>query len=80
MLWWYDPPELRERFLREAGYIGNPFLQRRMHVRMVMHCLNIVLPREASLDTFSHDTFSESLNDTRAALAGKENSEGYDSN
>lgn len=43
-----------------------------------MHCLNIVLPREESIDTISPDTFSESLNDFRDMLAGKENPEGYD--
>lgn len=77
-LWWYYPPELRKSFLREAGYGDDLFFQKRMNVRMAMHCLNIVLPREDSFDQFCPDTFPESLNDFRAILAGEENPEGYD--
>ncbi len=44
-LWWYYPPGLREEFLHQAGYSGDPEFERRMQVRMAMHCLHILLPR-----------------------------------
>jgi len=77
-LWWYYPPELREKFLIMAGYINDTAFERRMQVRMAMHCLNIILPREQSFDEFDSDSFEESLTDFRAIFAGKENPEGYD--
>jgi thiamine kinase-like enzyme len=77
-LWWYYPPELREYFLVKAGYFNDMEFDKRMQVRMAMHCLDITLPREQSFDEFNPDTFEESLTDFRAVIAGKENPEGYD--
>jgi len=77
-LWWYYPPELRGKFLILAGYINDTTFERRMQVRMAMHCLNIILPREQSFDEFDSDSFAESLTDFKAILAGRENPEGYD--
>lgn len=77
-LWWYYPPKLREFFLVKAGYINDIEFNKRMQVRMAMHCLNITLPREQSFDEFDSATFAESLTDFRAILAGRENPEGYD--
>lgn len=77
-LWWYYPPKLREKFLVKAGYNNNIEFDKRMQVRMAMHCLNITLPREQSFDEFNPASFAESLTDFRAVLAGKENPEGYD--
>ena len=77
-LWWYYPPELRESFLKETGYANDTAFQRRMQVRMAMHCLNITLPRKQSFDEFDPATFAESLTDFKAILIGRENPEGYD--
>ena len=77
-LWWYYPPRLRRRFLAKAGYPNDPAFERRMQVRMAMHCLNITLPREQSFDDFEPAAFAESLIDFKAILAGKENPQGYD--
>ncbi|HJQ14626.1 MAG TPA: phosphotransferase [Anaerolineales bacterium] len=77
-LWWYYPPRLWKRFLVKAGYRNDTTFERRMQVRMAMHCLNITLPREQSFDKFYPASFAESLTDFRAILAGKENPEGYD--
>lgn len=77
-LWWYYPPKLRENFLVKAGYMNDIAFDKRMQVRMAMHCLNITLPREQSFDEFNPASFVESLTDFRAVLAGKENPEGYD--
>ena len=77
-LWWYYPPELREKFVTMAGYINDTTFEKRMQVRMAMHCLNIILPREQSFDEFDAASFAESLTDFRAILAGKENPQGYD--
>jgi aminoglycoside phosphotransferase (APT) family kinase protein len=77
-LWWYYPPGLRKSFLTKAGYINDTTFERRMQVRMAMHCLNIRLPREQSFDKFDPSCFAESLTDFRAVLAGRENPEGYD--
>lgn len=77
LLWWYYPPELRQRFLGIAGYPYNDEFRFRMQVRMAMHCLSIILPREGSFDRFDPDGFSESLRDFRAVLDGKENPEVY---
>jgi thiamine kinase-like enzyme len=77
-LWWYYPPRLWKRFLSKAGYINDTTFESRMKVRMAMHCLNIMLPREQSFDEFNPAAFAESLTDFRAALAGKENPEGND--
>jgi hypothetical protein len=77
LLWWYYPPELRQRFLDIAGYPYDHEFRFRMQVRMAMHCLSIILPREGSFDSFDSERFSESLRDFRAVLDGKENPEGY---
>ena len=76
-LWWYYPPGLRGRFLKLAGYADDPEFERRMQLRMSMHCLNILLPREGSFDEFDPSSFPESLVDFRACLAGEENPQGY---
>jgi thiamine kinase-like enzyme len=81
-LWWYYPPELRSRFLELCGYPDEEaFHQRmcaRMRTRMAMHCLHILLPRQGSFDRFDPAAFPQALVDFRAALAGKENPQGYD--
>jgi thiamine kinase-like enzyme len=77
LLWWYYPPELRQRFLDIAGYRYEDEFKFRMRVRMAMHCLNITLPREQSFDSFNPNHYSESLNDFRAILDNGENLEGY---
>jgi len=48
-----------------------------MSVRMAMHCLHIILPREQSFDCFTPATFPVSLIDFRAALAGEGNLQGF---
>jgi hypothetical protein len=77
LLWWYYPPELRQRFLDIAGYPYNDEFRFRMQVRMAMHCLSITLPRESSFDSFNPNPYSQTLNDFRAILDGKENPQGY---
>jgi thiamine kinase-like enzyme len=77
LLWWYYPPELRQRFLEIAGYQYDNEFKLRMRIRMAMHCLSITLPREQSFDTFDSSHYSESLRDFRAILNGEENPEGY---
>ena len=77
-LWWYYPPELRQKFLSVAGHANDHAFEIRMRVRMAMHCLSITLPREQSFDRFDPASFSESLTDFRAILAGRENPKGYD--
>jgi thiamine kinase-like enzyme len=76
--WWYYPPEMRGRFLEGAGYRYDDEFKLRMQVRMAMHCLNIILPREQSFDSFDPADFEESLEDFRAILEGRENPQGYD--
>src|SRR5215216_726674 len=78
ILWWYYPPKLRNRFLTQAGYINDTTFETRMQVRMAMHCLNITLPREQSFDGFDPASFTKSLTDFRAILAGGENPQGYE--
>ena len=78
LLWWYYPPELRQSFLDVAAYRYDDEFKFRMQVRMAMHCLDILLPRENSFDQFKPECFGESLQDFRAVLDGKENSQGYD--
>jgi thiamine kinase-like enzyme len=77
-LWWYYPPELRKRFLEIVGYPSDEPFRERMRVRMAMHCLSILLPREMSFDGFDSEAFADSLTDFRAILAGRENPQGYD--
>jgi len=74
-LWWYYPLELQEKFLEITGYSNDAEFKRRMQVRMAMHCLNIILPREYSFDQFDPNSFDECLTDFRAIIAGKENPE-----
>ena len=78
LLWWYYPPGLRKSFLEEAGYRYDDALKFRMQVRMAMHCLDILLPRENSFDQFKPESFEETLRDFKAVLAGEENPEGYE--
>ncbi len=77
LLWWYYPPELRERFLEVAGYHYDDEFKLRMQIRMAMHCLHITLPREESFDEFDPNEYEEWLTDFRAILAGEENPQGY---
>ena len=77
LMWWYYPSALRKPFLEAAGYQYDEALKFRMQIRMAMHCLDILLPRENSFDQFKPDSFEESLRDFKAALAGEENPEGY---
>lgn len=78
ILWWYYPPKLRKSFLARAGYLNDAAFEKRMQIRMTMHCLNIMLPREESFDEFDPALFAESLIDFKAVLAGRENPQGYD--
>ena len=77
-LWWYYPPELRQRFLAIVGHANDKAFENRMQVRMAMHCLNIPLPREQSFDEFDPASFDEWLTDFRAILIGRENPQGYE--
>jgi len=77
-LWWYYPPGLRREFLVKAGYSDDPAFEKRMQVRMAMHCLHIILPRAGSFDKFDAASFAEDLIDFRASFAGEENPQGYD--
>jgi hypothetical protein len=77
LLWWYYPPQMRERFLKLAGYPYDDEFKIRMRVRMSLHCLQILLPREQSFDAFRPDLFPDSLTDFRAILSGEENPQGY---
>jgi thiamine kinase-like enzyme len=78
LLWWYYPPGLRQSFLDVAGYCYDEAFELRMRVRMSMHCLDILLPREESFDRFEPDGFGGSLRDFKAAQEGRENPEGYE--
>ena len=77
LLWWYYPPELRQKFLDIAVYRYDDEFKFRMRVRMAMHCLAVTLPRERSFDSFDPNTYHESLRDFRAILNSEENPEGY---
>ena len=76
-LWWYYPPALRAMFLHLSRQAGDPAFAKRMQVRMALHCLNIILPRENSFDRFDPAGFDEALTDFRAIFAGQENPQGY---
>ncbi len=78
LLWWYYPPELRQRFLDIAGYHYDDEFKFRMQIRMAMHCLDITLPRERSFDRFDPSDYGEALTDFRAILNREENPEGHD--
>ena len=75
-LWWYYPPAMAPEFLLAAGYAADPSFQARMQVRMSLHCLNIILPRQNSFDKFDPAAFPADLRDFRAILAGEPNPEG----
>ena len=77
LLWWYYPPELRGQFLQVTGYPYDDDFKVRMQVRMALHCLSIILPREESFDSFVPERFGEALVDFKAVLDGKENPQGY---
>lgn len=77
LLWWYYPPAMWPRFLNLVGYPDDAAFRSRMQVRMAMHCLQIILPRADSFDSFAPDRFGEALTDFRAVLAGEENPQGY---
>lgn len=77
LLWWYYPPELRAKFLEIAGYSYDEQFKFRMRVRMAMHCLHIILPRENSFDQFDPERFGDWLEDFRAVMNGEENPQGY---
>jgi aminoglycoside phosphotransferase (APT) family kinase protein len=77
ILWWYYPPEMRADFIQVAGVDDDPEFRLRMQVRMTIHCLNILLPRQGSFDRFDAGSFAADLVDFRAAAAGRENPQGY---
>ncbi len=79
LLWWYYPPGLRASFLEAAGYRYDDQFRLRIQVRMAMHCLDILLPRENSFDPFKPESFEVSLWDFKAVLDGEENPQGYES-
>ncbi|MBN2501536.1 MAG: phosphotransferase [Anaerolineales bacterium] len=77
LLWWYYPPEMRADFLAVAGYENNAQFREKMRIRMAIHCLSIILPRENSFDRFNPDSFADLLEDFRAVVGGEENPQGY---
>ena len=77
LLWWYYPPKLRHRFLIIVDQANDKMFTLRMRVRMAMHCLSIILPREQGFEKFDAASFPESLIDFKAILACKENPQGY---
>ncbi len=77
LLWWYYPPELRQRFLYIAGYSYDTAFKNRMQIRMGLHCLDILLPRANSFDSFNPASFAQQLTDFRAVLTGQQNPHGY---
>jgi hypothetical protein len=77
ILWWYYPPEMRKKFIEIAGYTYDEAFRARMRIRMAVHCLNIIIPRQESFDPFIADRFEDWLVDFRAVIAGKENPQGY---
>lgn len=77
-LWWYYPPGLRQKFLTIAGHANDLAFERRLQVRMALHCLSITIPREQSFDEFDPASFDQSLTDFEAILAGGENPQGYE--
>ena len=77
ILWWYYPKEMRERFLEITGYNDDENFHNRMRIRMAIHNLHIIIPRDNSFDRFSVDNFDEALTDFRTVIDGKENPQGY---
>jgi thiamine kinase-like enzyme len=77
ILWWYYPPELRDEFLEITGYNHDERFRDRMRIRMAIHNLNIIIPREKSFDPFTAETFGEALMDFRAVVEGRDNPQGF---
>jgi thiamine kinase-like enzyme len=77
LLWWYYPVKMRDKFLKIVRYESDENFRNRMRIRMAVHCLNIILPRENSYDKFEDDSFEDSLEDFRVIIAGRENPKGY---
>jgi thiamine kinase-like enzyme len=77
ILWWYYPPKLRPEFLQIAGCEDDTDFRQRMNIRMAIHNLNIIIPRENSFDRFTAERFGEALVDFRAVVEGRENPQGY---
>ncbi|MFK7800826.1 MAG: phosphotransferase family protein [Anaerolineae bacterium] len=77
LLWWYYPPEMRGRFLVQMGYQYDDQLKKRMRIRMSIHCLNILLPRENSFDQFDPNGFASQIVDFFAVANGNKNPQGY---
>jgi thiamine kinase-like enzyme len=77
ILWWYYPPGLRKRFIAHAGYSFDEPLQHRMQLRMAIHCLHIIIPRDQSYDQFVPAQFPQALADFKAVVCGEENPQGY---
>ena len=77
ILWWYYPPKMRAEFLTIAGYSDDDALRHRMRVRMAIHNLNIMVPREHSFDRFSLQRFEAFMVDFKAVVEGKGNPQGY---
>jgi thiamine kinase-like enzyme len=77
ILWWYYPPEMRDEFLTIAGCPNDERFRERMRIRMAVHNLHIILPREKSFDRFNAETFADALVDFRAVVEGRENPQGY---
>lgn len=77
LLWWYYPPKMRHEFLLHAGYHDDEDFRTRMRIRMAVHNLNIIIPRDNSFDRFAPDAFNDALVDFRAVIGGRENPQGY---
>lgn len=77
ILWWYYPPEMRRDFLNIAGYPYDEKFSHRMNIRMAIHNLNIILPRDNSFDRLTIERFEDVLEDFRAVIDGQENPKGY---
>jgi len=77
ILWWYYPPQMRKEFVEILGYDQDENFPKRMRIRMAIHNLHIIIPRENSFDRFSAGKFEEILTDFRAVIEGRENPQGY---
>jgi hypothetical protein len=77
ILWWYYPPSMRQEFIANTGYENDEDFRNRMRIRMAIHNLNIILPREQSFDRFSPEDFEDALVDFRAVMEGRENPQGF---
>jgi thiamine kinase-like enzyme len=77
ILWWYYPPGLRKRFIEHARSTFDESLRYRMRLRMAIHCLHIIIPRDQSFDQFMPAHFPQALVDFKAVVCGEENPQGY---